>query len=205
MKKTLSVLLLCCLMMAAPTLKAQTSQPLPTINEACPHEVSAGYGISLAGIAFNTLVDVAGKALEISEADIASVKSGGSRGIINAGYLYHTSKVFAVGGNVGYNRLSVNLQDKTGSLTAASANIFFAMAGIKLNWFRYDIFGMYSKFGLGAMCINGNLMEEYGDTLWLPTAQITPIGMEIGRQLCGFLELGAGMQGILQAGVKYHF
>ncbi len=64
---------------------------------------------------------------------------------------------------------------------------------------------MYSKLGLGVMCINTNLMEETGGNIWLPTGHLSLIGMELGRQFCGFMELGVGMQGVAQFGVKYHF
>ena len=197
MKKFFFAMLALSCLLASPALRAQN------INEWAPNELSASYGVSLIGISVNTLANIASIAGIFSdelEADIASVKSGGSKGVINASYLYHTNRVFAVGGSV-----SLNMQDKTGSITAASANIIFGMIDAKVNWFRQDIFGMYSKFGLGVMCINGNIMEESGGNLWLPTAQLSLIGMELGRQFCGFMELGAGMQGILQLGLKLHF
>ena len=202
MKKFFFAMLALSCLLASPALRAQN------INEWAPNELSASYGVSLIGISVNTLANIASIAGIFSdelEADIASVKSGGSKGVINASYLYHTNRVFAVGGSVGFNRLSLNMQDKTGSITAASANIIFGMIDAKVKWFRQDIFGMYSKFGLGVMCINGNIMEESGGNLWLPTAQLSLIGMELGRQFCGFMELGAGMQGILQLGLKLHF
>jgi hypothetical protein len=202
MKKIFVAMLALSCLLASPSLRAQN------INVLAPNEISASYGVSLIGISVNTLVNIAGIAGIFSdelEADIASIKSGGSKGVINASYLYHPNSVYAIGGSVGFNRLSVNMQDKTGSITAASANIIFAMVDAKVNWFRQDIFGMYTKFGLGVMCINSNVMEEHDGNLWLPTAQLSLIGMELGRQFCGFMELGAGMQGILQVGLKYHF
>lgn len=199
MKRTIILLMALCCLILSPAAKAQN------INETYPRELSVGYGLSLIAISANTLIDLAGAIVDLSEADIVSVRSGGSRGIIDFSYLYHTSKVFAIGGNAGFNRISANLHDDTGKVTAASANIYFAMAAAKINWFRYDWFGMYSKFGLGAMCINGNLLESLGGNIWLPTAQISPVCLEAGGRLCGYLELGAGMEGIAQAGVRYHF
>lgn len=202
MKKFFFAMLALSCLLASPALRAQN------INEWAPNELSASYGVSLIGISINTVIDIAGAIVDagkIADIDLASVKSGGSKGIINASYLYHTNKLFAVGGSVGFNRLSINIQDETGKMTAAASNIIFGMVDAKVNWFRQDIFGMYSKFGLGVMCITGNLMEGSGHNVWLPTAQVSLIGMELGRQFCGFMELGAGMQGILQAGVKLHF
>ena len=210
-KMILAFAALFCLL-AAPTANAQYGNLpygggyyTPSINEELPNEISASYGFSLIGATASKLIDIFGLVDALTDGDYIAVKSGGSRGIINASYLYHTNRIFAVGGSVGFNRMSVNMEDKTGKITAASANIISAMVNAKVNWFRYDIFGMYSKFGLGVMCINGNLMEEAGGNVWLPTAHISAIGMELGRQFCGFVELGAGMQGIAQVGLKLHF
>ena len=117
----------------------------------------------------------------------------------------HFNKTVGIGGSFGFNRMSLNLEDRTGSVTAAAANMFSLMADAKFNWFRGDVFGMYSKLGLGVMCLNGSMMEESGGNIWLPTGQLSLIGMELGRQFCGFLEIGPGMQGIAQIGFKYHF
>ena len=202
MKKVVIALLALGCLLAAPAAQAQT------INEWAPNELSASYGFSLIGTSISSIINMAGIASQFSEEageEIAMITSGGSRGVINLNYLYHPNRILGVGASVGFNRVSVNMQDKTDKLTAASANIIFAMVDAKANWFRRDIFGMYSKLGLGVMCINGNLMEEVGGNLWLPTGHLSLIGMELGRQFCGFMELGLGMQGIVQAGVKLHF
>ena len=199
MKKIFFTFLTLGCLLAVPSVKAQT------INQYCPNEISFGYGVSLIGSSVNSIINTLGVVDEITGGDFVAIKSGGSKGVLNLGYVYHTSKVFGIGGNVGFNRMSVNLEDETGKLTAASVNIYSAMVDAKLNWFRRDIFGMYSKIGLGVMCLNGNLVESLSGNLWLPTAHVSLIGMEFGRQFCGFVELGAGMKGVAQFGVKYHF
>lgn len=199
MKKAFIALLALACLLAAPATKAQT------INVDYPNELSFSYGVSLIGSATNSAIVRFNILQQFSDGDYVNIQSGGSKGVLNLGYVYHTSRVFGVGGNFGFNRMSVKMEDETGKLTAASANVFFLMADAKLNWFRRDIFGMYSKLGLGVMCINTNLMEETGGNIWLPTGHLSLIGMELGRQFCGFMELGVGMQGVAQFGVKYHF
>ncbi|MBR0223223.1 MAG: hypothetical protein IJL93_03000 [Bacteroidales bacterium] len=199
MKKIFIALLALSCLMAAPATKAQT------INVNYPNELSFSYGVSLIGSATSSLVARFDILQQFSDGEYVKIQSGGSKGVLNLGYVYHTSKLFGVGGNFGFNRMSVTMEDETGKMTAASANVFFLMADAKLNWFRRDIFGMYSKLGLGVMCINTSLAEEAGGNLWLPTGHLSLVGMELGRQFCGFMELGAGMQGIVQFGVKYHF
>ena len=199
MKKTFFSLLVLCCLSAAPAAQAQT------INEYHPDEISASYGVSVIGVAVNTLARAGNLISRITDGDYVAIKSGGSKGVINLGYVHHFNKTVGVGGSFGFNRMSLNLEDRTGSVTAAAANMFSLMADAKFNWFRGDVFGMYSKLGLGVMCLNGSMMEESGGNIWLPTGQLSLIGMELGRQFCGFLEIGPGMQGIAQIGFKYHF
>lgn len=199
MKKVFMAVLAISCLLAAPAVKAQT------INEICPNEISFSYGVSLIGTATANVINTFGLVEQFTDGDYISVKSGGSRGVLNLGYIYHFNKVVGLGGNFGFNRMSANLSDNTGKVTAVALNIYSMMVDTKLNWFRYDLFGMYSKIGLGAMCINTSLVEEISGNIWAPTAHVSLIGMEVGRQFSGFLELGAGMKGIAQFGVKYHF
>lgn len=199
MKKAIIVLLAFCGLLASPSANAQT------VHANYPNEISFSYGVSLIGSAMSTLVNTFGLFNDIVGDEDMTVRSGGSRGILNLGYIHHTNRIVGFGANAGFNRMSVNLEDSTGKITAASANLFFLMADAKFNWFRRPMFGMYSKLGLGAMCINGSLVEDVSGSLWLPTMHVSVIGMEIGERFCGFAELGAGMQGIAQFGVKYHF
>lgn len=107
------------------------------------------------------------------------------------------------------NRMSVKLEDKTGKLNAASAGIYTLMGTAKFDWFRTrsDVFGMYSKVGLGVMAMHGELLEDQSlsGTLWLPTGHLSLVGLEVGKGFSGFMELGMGMQGIVQVGIRARF
>ena len=145
----------------------------------------------------------------IDDDDYTVVSVGGSKGVVNLGYTYQINKTISVGGALGYNRMSVSMEDKTGKLTAAAANIFTMMSTAKFDWFRTgnDVFGMYSKAGLGVMCINGELMEEehLKGNIWAPAVHVSAVGMEVGKAFSGFMELGVGMQGIVQFGIRGRF
>ncbi len=135
------------------------------------------------------------------------VKSGGTFGVINLGYTYQLNKVVSIGGAIGLNSMKIRLEDNTGKIDAARANIWMLMSSAKFDWFRTrsDVFGMYSKVNLGVMGIGASLMEEAHKTLWLPTGHLSLIGLEVGKGFSGFMELGVGMQGIVQAGVRARF
>ena len=204
MKKFLfSIAAVCALL-----LSLQASAQTPYYKQIHPNEISVSYGFSVLNSGIGMVIN---KANDLNEwlgiEDEIQVRSGGTYGVINLGYNYQLSKVISVGGAVGLNSLSVNLKDDTGSLKAASANIWMIMSTCKIDWFRTrsDIFGMYSKVGLGVMAIGGSLMEEFHKTLWLPTGHLSLVGLEVGRGFSGFMELGIGMQGIVQAGVRARF
>ena len=69
---------------------------------------------------------------------------------------------------------------------------------------------MYSRVGLGAMMIGTYSDPKDGTNptytpLFLPAAPLSVVGIEFGTWVRGFVELGAGMQGILLTGVKFSF
>ena len=204
MKKIFVALLAMACLAAAPAAHGQSYYKLDH-----PNEISASYGYSLLGGTISTVVNKLDLVEKFFGESDVKVKSGGTKGVFNLGYSYQLNKTVSVGGAVGYNRMSVNLQDQTGKLSAASCNIWMMMATGKFDWFRTssDIFGMYSKVGLGVMAVAGQLVEEKSlkGTLWLPTGQLSLVGLEVGRGFSGFLELGAGMQGLVQVGIRGRF
>ena len=204
MKKIFVSLMMVCLM-ALPTMQAQTQTYYKQIH---PNEISASYGVSLLGTSIGTVVnklDDLRRWLDIDDGLV--VKSGGTFGVINLGYTYQLNKVVSIGGAIGLNSMKIRLEDNTGKIDAARANLWMLMSSAKFDWFRTrsDVFGMYSKVNLGVMGIGASLMEEAHKTLWLPTGHLSLIGLEVGKGFSGFMELGVGMQGIVQAGVRARF
>ena len=204
MKKIFVSLMMVCLM-ALPTMQAQTQTYYKQIH---PNEISASYGVSLLGTSIGTVVnklDDLRRWLDIDDGLV--VKSGGTFGVINLGYTYQLNKVVSIGGAIGLNSMKIRLEDNTGKIDAARANIWMLMSSAKFDWFRTrsDVFGMYSKVNLGVMGIGASLMEEAHKTLWLPTGHLSLIGLEVGKGFSGFMDLGVCMQGIVQAGVRARF
>ena len=88
--------------------------------------------------------------------------------------------------------------ERTGS--DAGFNLYLVPQA-RFNWVRRECVKMYSTIGLGAMVgINDG---EFGV---LPAAQLTPVGIEVGRKLFGFGEIGLGMLHVGgQIGIGYRF
>ena len=208
MKKMIMALAVICCFLAAPRAQAQLYQPYYKLTH--PNEISASYGVSLLGSMIGSVVNKANLVSGIvGDEDYVAIRNGGTKGVLNLGYTYQLNKVISVGATAGINRMSVNLEDNTGKLTAAAANIYMLMSTAKFDWFRTrsDVFGMYSKAGLGIMAMHGILAEDQtaSGTLWLPTGHLSLIGMEVGRGFSGFMELGVGMQGIVHFVIRGRF
>lgn len=202
MKKAFIAILALCSLALAPQAHAQQY-----FKQYHPNEISASYGFSVVGSAVTRVINMASVLSEISETELALYNTG-TKGWITLGYTYQLNKTISVGLNVGYYNVGVKLKDETGSVTS-SANIVPILATGKFDWFRTrsDKFGMYSKIGLGVMAMGGRAVEDeiLSGTIWAPSFHVSLIGLEVGRGFSGFFELGAGMQGLAQLGVRARF
>ena len=204
MKKIIFAVLAFCLLLAVPKAQAQ-----PYYKEYAPNEISVGYGVSLLGSAFSSIVSKAAFVSSLTDdEDAVIVNNSGTRGWINLGYAQQLNRVISVGGALGYYNAGVKMTDKTGTANL-SLDVFTLMGTGKFDWFRTrsDIFGMYSKVGLGVMMLGSQTVEDGApyETHFLPTFHASLIGLELGRAFSGFMELGIGMQGIAQFGIKFRF
>lgn len=172
-----------------------------------PNEISLGYGVSLIGASFSKIINYASLISDLGEGDV-QVRNAGTRGWITLGYTYQLNRVISVGLNVGYYNVGITLKDDTGTVNS-SAGLVPILATGKFDWFRNqsDMFGMYSKVGLGAMAWGGKLLEDdlISRTYWTPAFHVSLIGLEVGQAVSGFMELGAGMEGIFQIGIRGRF
>lgn len=200
MKKTLFVLLAFGLMLLPA--KART------FGELHPNEISASYGMSIIDFAVG-LINKAGLGNTDPETgEYSGIQSGGSAGIINLGYARQVNPYVSVGAMASFNRVSLNAVNGDDVSTIGSSNIYTLLVTGKFDWFHVgkDVFTMYSKLGLGAMYLQGDIMEGLlnGATM-APAAQCSFICMEAGRSVRGFLELGLGSQGYAQVGIRARF
>lgn len=80
------------------------------------------------------------------------------------------------------------------------------MPSIKYYWVNGKNFGFYSKVAAGVMMMNYNDSQSTSSSKVYFTGQASPIGLEAGSSsVRGFIEAGAGEQGILLAGLRVRF
>jgi len=173
-----------------------------------PNEISTSYGFSLINFGV-CMIDKANlKYVDPETGRVTGLLSGGTRGVLNIGYSRQLNRCISVGGAFGFNRASLNGIVYDANLTLAGSNIYSLLGTAKFDWFhtRNDVFCMYSKVGLGCMVVQGIVLQGLlNGAVVLPTFQTSFVCLEVGKVVSGFLELGIGMQGIAQVGVRARF
>lgn len=174
-------------------------------------EIDFSYGFSSIGVIADKFTQTAEDIIQFLDDDydpaLMDIKSGGSKGYFNLGYQYSVNRTLSFGATFGFAKSNLTINDATGYTTIEKAfnlNLFTMMATMKVNWFQYRYFGMYTKYGIGAMYGRVTCPGEDDVTIWAPTAQLSLVSMEFGGRVRGFVELGAGFQGVAQAGLKVY-
>lgn len=80
------------------------------------------------------------------------------------------------------------------------------MAEGRLHWLRKPAVGLYSGLALGVFQMSDDLASlPKSDDLTGPGIHVILLGVRAGRDVGGFLELGAGFNGFLEAGISGRF
>ena len=173
-----------------------------------PNEISTSYGFSLIDFGVAQIDRLNLSYVDPKSGAYTGIRSGGLRGAVNIGYSHQFNSCVSVGGSFGFNRASINGYVYNARFTLASTNIYSFMATGKFDWFhtRSEVFTMYSKLGLGVMVVQGIILQGLlNGAVVLPTFQSSFICLEVGKVVYGFMELGFGMQGIAQVGIRARF
>ncbi|MBQ2783413.1 MAG: hypothetical protein IJE99_00250 [Alistipes sp.] len=74
------------------------------------------------------------------------------------------------------------------------------MFNMRFSWLHRDYVSMYSSLGLGAMA-----HIQFGDSWLAPMVDAAWVGISVGKRVYGYAEFGAGVGGVLRAGVGVRF
>ena len=135
-------------------------------------------------------------------------------GVWSLGYTYNFTKVLAIHTNVFYESGWIDRFSREGDVKVAESldSYLSAMASFKVSWYNRPAVRLYSYFGLGLSYKYG-----YNDPVnglgqgtrihdIVAAFQFTPLGVQFGRRLFGFAEIGIGhyFSGAA-AGIGYRF
>lgn len=175
------------------------------------HHISASYGLSAIDMAFSLLIDGNHLHWNITDKEyFAFTTSGLGGGNYNVGYSYRfLNDWLSLGAALSINSLSIYAEDYYFRIPLLTGKAFSILTFARFDFVRTEMCRLYTKAALGAMCLTGTLVGSKGLTgsAWLPSAHISVFGFEVQPllNLSAFVELGVGMQGILQTGIALHF
>lgn len=190
------------------------------------NEISVSYGVLSAQSLLFTLAGALGTAFALGAVK-PEIKPYGN---FIVEYQHAANTLFSWGGTLYCEPYSLAFsqyagKDEAGNSIYKPANAkptYFVglMPSCKTYWFNREHFGMYSHFGLGVMAAissatttteeaeDGSVKEVYvpAKTQFIPAIQLGLLCADFGgEKVRGFLEVGVGTEGVLQAGVKYAF
>lgn len=133
-----------------------------------------------------------------------SVENMALPGALSLEYTRYVNDTFGFGGSVTGDFMTADKYTGKDDNRHYDGKFTFAFVSVmphaKAYWFNNPHFGMYSKLGAGCAIL---LDDTPGVTF---AAQLSPVCMDFGGDACrGYLELGAGMQGIVTLGIKKIF
>lgn len=129
-------------------------------------------------------------------------------------YFHHVKDWIAVGAMGVYGHSSKDVVDGSKAIVGTGKNTYITiMPAVKLDWYRREHVGMYSKLALGAtyrsesLKFNANSNRTNGDeSSFHFNWQATVFGIEVGSpNVRGFFEGGVGEQGLASVGIRYKF
>lgn len=119
-------------------------------------------------------------------------------GPISADLYFRTSRYFSFGLSGVYQHNTGKVSINKGASEDFNCRYITVMPGMKLHWLRTNGFNMYSKLAVGPTFS----IADSGESGWGLDWQISPIGLEFGRNFCVFAEAGFGEQGIVLGGIR---
>ena len=177
-------------------------------NEKLRNELSLSYGVGSLAQFGDGLGEGIGLIFSNKEYDDKFIL-----GPVSMEYFYHLNNPrLAIGGSLTYSKWDSDVlvrksHEKVGE---CNRNFFSVMPSIKYYWINKNNFGLYSKASAGVGILTNKSKDfeankSKNDTNAYFMFQASFIGAEFGSKFCGFVELGIGDQGFLQAGVRYKF
>ena len=205
MKKMFLCLAFVGMIMNVSAQETQNTQSMPK------HEVYAGVGL----LSINQMIPMLADA-------IGTIFTGGylvQPGDYSAftpfvGYRHWFSNRFSLGGAFAFDVNSVKVYNgESSDNQMREVNRYFMTFALepKFNYIYRPNFQLYGYLGLGATIVtfaDANFNDgTKADISRVPyvNGQLTPIGARFGKEFGGFVEIGVGYKGILNAGISYRF
>lgn len=136
----------------------------------------------------------------------------GKFGALNVSYIFYPDENWGFGLVYSYTNSDKRIMSTNDNIIGDFFNSFHSICpSFKYNWYNYDFITLYSRLNAGvaiatskASYITSSLEpNEKTEVKAFFMYQVSPIGIEVGRQMAGFVEVGFGHMGTAMAGIRY--
>ncbi len=195
----LVTIILCVTTLSAQGLKMETSGMKK-------HEFRPFYGTSYAA----SDSDIFAETLSNGLLGIAQKSETNTWGMIGLGYRYHINKI-SLGVDLGFSSADEKLFKKdtdTEPFETKKIKRFFILPTATYRYYKGNLIELYGSASIGAIMenIKSDRKEVKKEDETSFGYQITPIGLRIGSNTVGgFVELGYGQKGLINAGLSFRF
>lgn len=173
------------------------------------HEVSLSYG----GLPVFDLLSHYENYFQPSNPAVDFYDDKGKFGGLNVSYIFYPDENWGLGLVYSYTNSDKLIFNKEQFRAIGDFyNSYHTIApSFKYNWFNYNFITLYSRINAGITIATANASyisktgrpEEDRVRKVFFMYQASPIGIELGNQIAGFVEVGFGHMGTAMAGVRY--
>ncbi len=131
-------------------------------------------------------------------------------GMVGLGYRYHINR-FGLGMDLGYSTAKEELFKKSKDVKpfeTSKIRRYFVMPTASFSYYKKNHIDLYGAAGAGAIyeTTKKDIKDAKTENKTIFAYQVTPIGLRVGNEtIGGFLELGYGQKGLINAGISFKF
>ncbi|MFR8359096.1 MAG: hypothetical protein ACLVEJ_27885 [Parabacteroides sp.] len=171
------------------------------------HEVSLSYG----GLPAADLLHHYENYFDPSAESVNLYDDKGKFGALNISYIFYPDEEWGIGLIYSYTNSDKRIIANEKIVGDFVSSFHSICPSFKYNWYNYNFITLYSRLNAGvaiatakASFINDeNKPDEETKVKAFFMYQVSPIGIELGRQIAGFVEVGFGHMGTAMAGIRY--
>lgn len=125
-------------------------------------------------------------------------------GAVTVGYNYRVLKRLSIGVDLSYASNTAEFTSDGNLWRTQKNNYWSIMPNLRYSWLNVGILSLYSRAGVGVSCNTTKVDNNTKSSTHL-AFQVSPLGIQVGGKISGFVEGGVGMSGSLIAGIRCRF
>lgn len=171
------------------------------------HEVSLSYG----ALPVADLLNYYENYFNPGNGSVNFYNDKGKFGALNVSYLFYPDEDWGIGLVYSYTNSDKEILNNNKFAGTFNNSFHTISPSFKYNWYHYNFITLYSRLNAGIAIATAKVSymnekahpQESSVTKAFFMYQVSPIGIEVGYRVAGFIEAGFGHMGTVMAGIRY--